>query len=117
MKEFRNRHKAFIGAAIAAATTLIGAAANHAAQARQQRELERQQNYKNNLDTIAALNNAYANQDYVNDFEGKAGYRFGGQLLSSPRRRVVASQDNKSQFSNVPTFKDRYQKYKCGGRR
>ena len=49
MKEFRNRHKAFVGAAIAAATTLIGAAANNAAKARQQREMERQQNYKNNL--------------------------------------------------------------------
>ena len=117
MKEFRNRHKAFVGAAIAAATTLIGAAANNAAKARQQREMERQQNYKNNLDIMASLNNAYANQDYVDDFENKGTYRFGGQLLSSPRRRVVASQDNKSQFSNVPIFKDRYQKYKCGGRR
>lgn len=117
MKEFRNRHKAFIGAAIAAATTLIGAAANHAAQARQQRELERQQNYKNNIDRIAALNNAYANQDYADDFEDRIVYKLGGRLLSNPRKRVVASQDNKSQFSNVPTFKDRYQKYKCGGRR
>ena len=98
MKEFRNRHKAWIGAAISAATTLIGAAKNHAAQARQQREMERQQNYKNNIDRIAALNNAYGNQDYVDDFEDRVDYRFGGQLLSSPRRRVVASQDNKSQF-------------------
>lgn len=117
MKEFRNRHKAWIGAAISAATSLIGMALNGAAQRKQQREIERQENYKSAIDRIAAMNNAYANQDYVNDFEDRVIYRLGGRLLSSPRRRVVASQDNKSQFSNVPIFKDRYQKYKCGGRR
>lgn len=117
MKEFRNRHKAWIGAAISAATSLIGMAANGAAKSRQQREIERQQNYKNNIDTIAALNNAYANQDYVNDFEDRVVYRLGGRKFMNPRRRIVANQDNKSQFSNIPTFKDRYQKYKCGGRK
>lgn len=117
MKEFRNRHKAFIGTLVAAGVSLAGTALNNMAQRKQQREMERQQNYKNNLDTIAALNNAYANQDYADDFEDRIVYKLGGRLLSSPRRRVVASQDNKSQFSNVPIFKDRYQKYKCGGRR
>lgn len=117
MKEFRNRHKAFIGAVIGAVASLAGSALNNAAQRKQLREQQRQEIYKNNIDRIAALNNAYGNQDYADDFEDRVDYKFGGRLLSSPRRRVVASQDNKSQFSNVPIFKDRYQKYKCGGRR
>ena len=117
MKEFRNRHKAFVGTLVAAGVSLAGTALSNMAKAKQQRELERQQNYKDNIDRIAALNNAYANQDYADDFEDRIVYKLGGRLLSNPSRRVVASQDNKSQFSNVPIFKDRYQKYKCGGRR
>ena len=121
MKEFRNRHKAWIGAAIGAATTLIGMMANNAAKRKQQEEAERQENYKSAIDRIAAMNNAYANQDYVNDFEDRVIYRLGGRKFINPRKRgndnrLVADQDN-NQFSNVPIFRNRIQKLKCGGRR
>lgn len=121
MKEFRNRHKAWIGAAIGAATSLIGMALNGAAQKKQQREIERQENYKSAIDRIAAMNNAYANQDYVNDFEDRVIYRLGGRKFMNPRKRgndnrLVADQTS-NQFSNVPIFRNRIQKLKCGGRR
>ena len=121
MKKFRNRHKAFVGTLVAVGASLLGTALSNAAKRKQQREIQRQEDYKSAMDSVAAMNNAYANQDYVNDFEDRVIYRLGGRKFMNPRKRgndnrLVADQTS-NQFSNVPIFRNRIQKLKCGGRK
>lgn len=137
MKKFQDRHKAFWGAVVGAAASLIGSALNASAQRKQMQEQQRQEDYRNAIDRIANMNQAYSNQGYVDDFENKVTYRLGGNVsLTNPRRgrhtsiwgdynsvirlndlnRITADQRS-TQFSSSPIFKNRRNIYKCGGRK
>lgn len=102
MKTKIRRDKAFLGAAIGAVAGIAGGLIQGAAAKRQQR---RQQIAENKRATYEAANNlsaAYANQEYVDDFEKKVTFKNGGKTK------------RKSQYTDrINTAK----KFKCGGRK
>lgn len=93
----RRRKKAWIGAAISAATGIAGALIGNAAQAKAQREQRIRENKQASREIATNLTNAYTDQEYTNAYNDKLSFRTGGRFNS-----------NKVSFANT---------FRCGGKR
>lgn len=103
MDKFNNRPKAFWGAIIGAASSLIGTGLNALAANKQARQQQREQQYQRNLQQAAALNQGYNNTEYMDDFRDRFSYKLGGNV--APRKESKAAVN----------FKDRLPKLRVRG--
>ncbi len=80
----RQRQKAFIGAIIGAAASIAGGIIKgnkqKKAQEKAQAEAQAAQDHKDALQNAQALTSAYANQDYVNQYNDKLTLKCGGRI-------------------------------------
>lgn len=80
----RQRQKAWIGAAIGAAASIAGGIIKDnkqkKAQEKAQAEAQAAQDHKDALQNAQALNSAYANQDYVGQYNDKLTLKCGGRV-------------------------------------
>lgn len=80
----RQRQKAFIGAIIGAAASIAGGIIKgnkqKKAQEKAQAEAQAAQDHKDALQNAQALTSAYANQDYVNQYNDKLTLKCGGRV-------------------------------------
>lgn len=93
----KRRKKAWIGAAISAATSIVGGLIGNAAQKKAQREQRIRENKQATVEMAANLTNAYADQEYADAYNDKLSFRTGGRFNS-----------NKVSFANT---------FRCGGKR
>lgn len=94
----QRRKKAWVGAAIGAVANIAGSLISAHQQRKQWRE---QQKYQNEMDTLQGAQNlsaAYANQDYVKDFEDKARYKNGGQIEYAKRKKALLGFGQKNSY-------------------
>ena len=101
MKTKNDRNKAFLGAVIGGAASIIGGAISKRKQRKAQEEMYRiqqdERNRQDNVQKAAALSSTYANQEYVDEYKNKVTLKAGGK-----------------QFID----RDKYNKrFKCGGRK
>lgn len=97
------RPKAFIGALIGAATSIIGSSMAASAQERAQREAQLRQNKNDTLTMAQNLSAAYGNQDYADEFANRAKFAKGGMK----KVKLVSGNNIVSRAS----------KFRCGGRK
>lgn len=80
----RQRQKAFIGAIVGAAASIAGGIIKgnkqKKAQEKAQAEVQAAQDHKDALQNAQALTNAYANQDYVGQYNDKFTLKYGGRV-------------------------------------
>lgn len=78
------RNKAFLGAVIGAVGSIASSAIGSYLSAKQQKEANEkalaEQNRQNALATAQNLNEAYADQSYIDDFNKRITFRAGGKL-------------------------------------
>lgn len=76
----RQRQKAFIGAIIGAAASIAGGIIKGNKQKKAQEKAQAAQDHKDALQNAQALTSAYANQDYVNQYNDKLTLKCGGRI-------------------------------------
>lgn len=76
----RQRQKAFIGAVIGAAASIAGGIIRGNKQKKAQEKAQAEQNHKDALQNAQALTSAYANQDYVEQYNDKLTLKCGGKV-------------------------------------
>ena len=103
----QKRKKCWIGAVIGAATSLIGSAIQADGQRKAQRKQNIAQNKANAYEMANNLTAAYANQDYVDDFQDKVVFKAGGTKHYTSRKHPNAV---------VKSIVNNPRMFKCGGK-
>lgn len=127
-----SRDKAFLGAIIGAGASLLGSAVNGIISARKQKKaLKRQQAQQTEqagYQTASAMTSAYANQDYVDEYNKKITLKNGGKIdmngyndrIKTAKKFACGGKRRKASFGVgidvADTYNDRINAYKCGGR-
>lgn len=76
----RQRQKAFIGAVIGAAASIAGGIIKGNKQKKAQEKAQAEQDHRDALQNARALTSAYANQDYVDQYNDKLTLKCGGKV-------------------------------------
>lgn len=76
----RQRQKAFIGAVIGAAASIAGGIIKGNKQKKAQEKAQAEQDHRDALQNARALTSAYANQDYVDQYNDKLTLKCGGRV-------------------------------------
>lgn len=76
----RQRQKAFIGAVIGAAASIAGGIIKGNKQKKAQEKVQAEQDHRDALQNARALTSAYANQDYVDQYNDKLTLKCGGRV-------------------------------------
>lgn len=76
----RQRQKAFIGAVIGAAASIAGGIIKGNKQKKAQEKAQAEQDHRDALQNARALTSAYANQDYVDQYNNKLTLKCGGRV-------------------------------------
>ena len=76
----RQRQKAFIGAVIGAAASIAGGIIKGNKQKKAQEKAQAEQDHRDALQNARALTSAYANQDYVDQYNDKFTLKCGGRV-------------------------------------
>lgn len=76
----RQRQKAFIGAIIGAAASIAGGIIKGNKQKKAQEKAQAEQDHRDALQNARALTSAYANQDYVDQYNDKLTLKCGGKV-------------------------------------
>lgn len=127
-----SRDKAFLGAIIGAGASLLGSAVNGIISARKQKKaLKRQQAQQTEqagYQTASAMTSAYANQDYVDEYNKKITLKNGGKIdmnsysdrIKTAKKFACGGKRRKASLGVgidvADTYNDRINAYKCGGR-
>ena len=76
----RQRQKAFIGAVIGAAASIAGGIIKGNKQKKAQEKAQAEQDHRDALQNARALTSAYANQDYIDQYNDKLTLKCGGRV-------------------------------------
>jgi len=103
MDKFNNRPKAFWGAVISAAGSLLGTGLSAIAANKQAKREAREQRYQRNIQEAASLNDSFNNTEYIDDFRDRFSFKLGGNV--APRK----------ESKPAVNFKDRLPKLRVRG--
>lgn len=103
MNEFNDRPKAFWGALISAAGSLIGAGLSAISANKQAKREKIEQRHQQNLEEAASLNESFNNTEYIDDFRDRFSFKLGGNV--APRK----------ESKPAVNFKDRLPKLRVRG--
>lgn len=107
MRTINKRRKAFIGAAIGLASSVIGGLISSNKQKKAQERQNRIQNRKETYQQANALTDSYANQDYVDDFQDRIQFACGGR-----RKKEDGGTEPIKPVNTTPTKTDNFINWK-----